>query len=241
MVWTRETGILDMASELRIWPPIWNAVRGRVAMMMSLLGRRIPFFKTGKAFLTAALRFASHERKTHQKETSKNCMTVKVTGLGRAVRMALEEVLVRIEVPYQNPQSMTNFKDTGAFKAWAISCAFSLMLALRVLTVLMASDKLFCLPGRVSLNLPFEAHEAQLFAVESLLAGHLSLECSPGGRPFGSGRGLGPRDMSSPSSTPSCSKGSVKSGNFSGCEEEERRRSSSEVACGVMVSWANMK
>lgn len=133
-------------------------------------------------------------------------MTVRVTGFGKAVKIAFEEVFVRIEVPYQNPQSITSRKETGAFSACAISCAFSLMLALRVRTVRMASDKLFCLPGRVSLSRPLEAHDAQLFAVESLLAGHRSLECIPGGNPLGSGLGLGPRDMSSPS--PSFSKGS---------------------------------
>jgi hypothetical protein len=33
-------------------------------------------------------------------------MTVRVTGFGRAVRMALEEVLERMEVMYQRPQSI---------------------------------------------------------------------------------------------------------------------------------------
>lgn len=65
----------------------------------------MPFFKTGRAFRTAALFLASHERKTHQKETSRNWIMVKVTGFGRAVKMALEEAFVRIEVPYQKAQS----------------------------------------------------------------------------------------------------------------------------------------
>lgn len=83
------------------------------------------------------------------------------------------------------------------------------MLALRVLTVRIASDKLFCLPCRLSLSRPLEAHDAQLFAVESLRVGQRSLECSPGGRPLFRGRGLGPRDMSSPSPTSANSIGSV--------------------------------
>lgn len=101
MVWTKETGILDIASEFRMWPPIWKAVKGRVAMMMSLLGLRMPPFRTGKALRTVALRLASHERKTHQKETNINWMTVRVTGLGSAVKMAFEEVFVRMDVAYQ--------------------------------------------------------------------------------------------------------------------------------------------
>lgn len=115
------------------------------------------------------------------------------------------------------------------------------MLALRVLTVRMASDKLFCLPCRVSLSRPFEAHDAQLFAVESLRAGQRSLECSPGGRPWGSGRGLGPRDMSSPSPSLLNSIGSVKSGNLNltgGWLEEERRCSSSDVAWGAILRYS---
>jgi hypothetical protein len=38
-------------------------------------------------------------------ETNMNCTTVRVTGFGSAVKMALEEVFVRIEVPYQKAQS----------------------------------------------------------------------------------------------------------------------------------------
>lgn len=74
-------------------------------MIISLLGRRMPFFKTGNAFRTAVLRLASAERKTHQNETRRNWIMVSVTGFGSAVKMALEEVFVRIEVPYQIAQS----------------------------------------------------------------------------------------------------------------------------------------
>lgn len=104
IVCTSETGSLAMASELRIWPPIWKAVRGNVAMMISLFGFLMPFFRTGRAFLTEALRFASQARKTHQKDTRANCMMVRVTGIGREVKMALEEVLVMMEVMYQKAQ-----------------------------------------------------------------------------------------------------------------------------------------
>lgn len=106
IVCTSDTGIRDMASEFRMCPPIWNAVSGSVAMMMSLLGFRIPFLSTGMSSRTVALRLASHEKKIHQNETSKNWTMVRVTGLGRAVRMALDEVLVMMEVKYHTPQSI---------------------------------------------------------------------------------------------------------------------------------------
>jgi hypothetical protein len=65
----------------------------------------MPFLRTGRALRTAGLLFARAEKKTHQMETNMNCTTVRVTGFGSAVKMALEEVFVRIEVPYQKTQS----------------------------------------------------------------------------------------------------------------------------------------
>ena len=65
--------------------------------IISLLGFLTPFLSTGTAFLTVGLRFAIQERKMHQKETKKNCMTVSVTGLGSAVKIALEDAFVRME------------------------------------------------------------------------------------------------------------------------------------------------
>lgn len=106
IVCTRDTGIRDIASEFNMCPPIWNAVKGNVARMISLFGRRIPFFKTGKVFRMKALRLASHDRKRHQKDTRRNCMMVRVTGFGKAVKIALEDVLVRMEVAYQKAHSI---------------------------------------------------------------------------------------------------------------------------------------
>ena len=106
MVCTSETGMRAMASEFKICPPIWKAVKGKVAMMMSLFGLLMPFLRTGTALRTVAFRFASQERKMHQSETRKNCMTVRVIGWGRAVRMALEDVLVRIDAENQAPHSI---------------------------------------------------------------------------------------------------------------------------------------
>jgi hypothetical protein len=114
--------------------------------MMSQLGLLMPFFSTGRALRTEALCLASQEENRHQNVTRANCMTVNVMGLGSAVRMAFDEVLDKIEVENQIPQRTTSLYDTGAFRASAISCAFSLMLAFRPLTVCIASLKLFCLP-----------------------------------------------------------------------------------------------
>lgn len=72
--------------------------------MISLLGLLIPFLRTGRALRTDALRFASHAKKTHQKDTRANWMMVKVTGMGREVKMALDEVLVMMDVMYQKAQ-----------------------------------------------------------------------------------------------------------------------------------------
>lgn len=91
----------DIASLLRIWPPIWNAVRGRVAARISLLGFRTPSFRMGSLSRIVRLCLASQERNKHQNETRANCTIVKVTGRGKAVRMTLEEVLVRSDVVYQ--------------------------------------------------------------------------------------------------------------------------------------------
>lgn len=103
IVCTSDTGIRDIASEFRMWPPIWKAVSGSVAMTISRFGRRMPFFRTGSRSRTVELCLASQERNMHQKETRRNCTMVRVTGRGRAVKMAFEDVFVRIEVPYQSP------------------------------------------------------------------------------------------------------------------------------------------
>jgi len=43
---------------------------------------------------------ASQVRTKHQSETEANCAIVRVTGLGKALRMDLEEVFVSAEVMY---------------------------------------------------------------------------------------------------------------------------------------------
>ena len=71
--------------------------------MISLSGFLIANFKTGRALRTEALCRASHEPKIHQEQTKRNCTIVRVMGLGKAVRMAFEEVFDRIDMAYQTP------------------------------------------------------------------------------------------------------------------------------------------
>ena len=165
-------------------------------------------------------------------------MIVRVMGFGRAVRIAFEDVFVRMDAENQAQHSPTSLYDTGAFNDSAISCAFSLMLAFLPLTVRMASVKLFCLPCLAPLAIPF-AQELQVLGFDSFLNGQRALECMPIGNPFIRGAGLGPRDMSSTAfsfcSLASC----TKSGNLNvfgaAWLDEERLRSCPEVAWGTMI------
>lgn len=73
-------------------------------------------------------------------------MKVSVMGFGSAVRIDLEEVLVKAELIYQMMHKTTNLIETGAFNASASSCAFALTLPFRVRIFRIASLRLFCLP-----------------------------------------------------------------------------------------------
>jgi hypothetical protein len=90
-------------------------------MMISLLGLLMPFLRTGMALRILGFRLANQDKKRHQKETRKNCMIVSVMGRGRAVRMAFEDVFVRIDAENQAQHSTTSLYDTGAFNESAIS------------------------------------------------------------------------------------------------------------------------
>ena len=61
----------------------------------------MPFRRAGIAVFRRGNRRASHARKRHQPETKANCMIVSVIGLGKALRMDLEDVLVKAELKYQ--------------------------------------------------------------------------------------------------------------------------------------------
>jgi hypothetical protein len=106
MEWTSDTGILDVASALRICPPIWKQVRGSVAIISSLDGDRMPYFRKGiVCFRRGNLRAAAASSR-HHPDTNANCTVVRVTGCGSAVRIAFEDMLVKMEVMYQTPQSI---------------------------------------------------------------------------------------------------------------------------------------
>jgi hypothetical protein len=60
-VWTIETGILEVAVELRRWPPIWKAASGKVVFITSLEGARIECFRAGIDVRNLGNMLASHE------------------------------------------------------------------------------------------------------------------------------------------------------------------------------------
>ena len=64
----------------------------------------MPFRRAGIAVFRRGNILASHARKRHQPETKANCIIVSVIGLGKALRMDLEDVLVKAELKYQTRQ-----------------------------------------------------------------------------------------------------------------------------------------
>lgn len=101
MVWTKETGILLVASALSKCPPIWKHVSGRVAIIRSLDGDRIPYFRNGIVCFMRGYFRARAASSRHQPDTKANWTVVRVTGCGRAVRITLEDMFVKMEVKYQ--------------------------------------------------------------------------------------------------------------------------------------------
>jgi hypothetical protein len=73
--------------------------------MSSLDGGRIPYFRKGIVCFMRGNRRANVASSRHQPETKANWTVVSVTGWGSAVRIAFEDMLVKIEVMYQIPQS----------------------------------------------------------------------------------------------------------------------------------------
>jgi hypothetical protein len=104
MVWTSETGICEVAIELSICPSNWNPARGRAVMITSRDGRNMPLRRAGIAVFNPGKSDEQYVRSRHQNDTKANCMTVRVTGLGSAVRMDLEDVLVTADVMYHITQ-----------------------------------------------------------------------------------------------------------------------------------------
>ncbi len=163
MVCTSETGILCVAEEERRCPPIWKNASGNVVTMTSRVGGLMPNLRAGMAFFKAGKLSASAEKRRQYVHTNPNCMSVRVAGFGKAIKMVFEDVFVRAEARYQTMQSVydyqhtaksgdgnwrltISFGDTGAFRAPAISWALAVTLPFLERMVLNASVKLFCLP-----------------------------------------------------------------------------------------------
>ena len=108
MVCTRETGIREVAAEPQRCPPTWKTARGSVVIMSDLLGERIPYFSTGIACFTRGYLLAKAVKNRHHTDTKANCTSVRVNGFGSAVRMALEDVFVKMEDMNHTPQSNYN-------------------------------------------------------------------------------------------------------------------------------------
>lgn len=104
MVWTRETGILDVAVELRRCPPIWKAARGSVVMRTCFVGFRIGCLRTVNLVLRTGKMVASQARNMHSDETNANWMMVRVAGLSKAFKMDFDDVLVMAEDAYHITQ-----------------------------------------------------------------------------------------------------------------------------------------
>lgn len=104
MVWTKETGIFAVAVEDKRWPPIWNAARGRVVLMTSRLGYRILCLRAGTWVCSAGNTVANQEKNRQKVATKPNCISVRVAGFGKAIRIDFEEVFVRALEKYQMMQ-----------------------------------------------------------------------------------------------------------------------------------------
>ena len=105
MVWTKDTGIFEVAYELSRCPSSWKIERGSAVASTSQEGLRSPFFNAGIDLFSPGKSVEIDVRMKHHSETEANWMMVKVAGFGKALRIDLDEVLVRAEVMYQTMQS----------------------------------------------------------------------------------------------------------------------------------------
>lgn len=83
--------------------------------MMSLLGLLIPFLRIGIASRRDALCFAIQDKNIHQKDTSRNWRRVNVTGNFSAVRMAFDDMLLKIEDANHMQQRILGTDQHGMF------------------------------------------------------------------------------------------------------------------------------
>lgn len=117
IVWTRETGILDVAYELNKCPNSWKTDSGNAVYITSHEGRLRPFFSAGIVLFSWGKSDDMLVNIKHQMNTDANWTIVRVAGLGRAFKMDFEEVLVKAEVMYQVIQRACSKLDLSA-ESW---------------------------------------------------------------------------------------------------------------------------
>lgn len=64
----------------------------------------MPYLRAGIMTFKRGNTVANQAKIRHHEETKPNCMSVRVTGLGKAVRIAFEDVFDMMEVEYHMPQ-----------------------------------------------------------------------------------------------------------------------------------------
>jgi len=72
--------------------------------MTSRVGRRIGCFRAGIRTASWGKMDASLEKRTQYDETKTNCMTVRVAGISKVLRIDFEDVFVNTDVRYQRIQ-----------------------------------------------------------------------------------------------------------------------------------------
>ena len=107
-MWTRDTGIFVVAVAESKWPPIWKIARGRVVIMTSREGERIPCRRACIFLGRMGNIDDSQEKRTQKNATKANCIKVSVAGFGNALRMDFEEVFVRALEVYHIIQRVYN-------------------------------------------------------------------------------------------------------------------------------------
>lgn len=104
MVCTSDTGIIDVALVLSRWPPIWNSAMGSVVRMTSRDGLRSGYLRAGMICFSCGKAAASVDQIRQYEATKTNWTMVSVAGLGKLLRMDLDDVFVSSEVVHQMMQ-----------------------------------------------------------------------------------------------------------------------------------------
>lgn len=101
---TSETGIRDVAEELRRWPNIWKAASGSVVIITSRDGERIGCRNALILVPSTGKIVASHAKKMQSDDTKANWTRVRVAGILKALRIDFDDVFVSAEDVYHSRQ-----------------------------------------------------------------------------------------------------------------------------------------